>query len=169
MTSLTNQPWKDPFHLYSWVPICFSFNGQQGPPFPGLYVRKMFQQIWKSCSVVKMTDCRVFSSQPLFFAKCYTYTSPTPRLIPVFLNFFLFEQKSGNIYNKLSTQENTCGPRVMHLYKNRICILSLMSVYLLRPIFCCMFCLGCLTPPYLTSDTHTFENSEQSFCLVIFL
>ncbi len=31
----TNQPRKDPFHMYFWVPnppICLSFNSQQGPP-----------------------------------------------------------------------------------------------------------------------------------------
>jgi hypothetical protein len=84
------------------------------------------------------------------------FSDSYPRLIPVFSNFFLFEQKFGNIYNKLSTQKNTCGPRVMHLYKNRICILSLLLVYTCCGLFfTCMFCLGCLKPPYLTSDTHT--------------
>ncbi len=36
MTSSTNQPRKDPFHIYSMRPFCLSFNSQQGPSLSSL-------------------------------------------------------------------------------------------------------------------------------------
>ncbi len=37
MTSPTNQPRKDTFHLYSLSPHHLSSNSQQGPPLSGLF------------------------------------------------------------------------------------------------------------------------------------